>query len=90
MPRPPTRGVPRDAGSDYAVSYIELWIVRLALALFVAWVFANHHNAAVTTDDLALVADLLNAWLYLHDVPSVCCPRAQLLFGRYLHRLIYL
>ena len=90
MPRPPTRGVPRKASSDYAVSCIELWRERLALALFVAWVFANHHNAAVATDDLALIADLLNAGLYLHDVPLVCCPRTPLARGRYLQQLIYL
>lgn len=39
----------------------------LALALLVARVFADHHDAAVAADDLALVADLLNAGLYLHD-----------------------
>ena len=40
----------------------------LALALLVTWVFADHHDTSVATDDLALVADLLNAGLYLHDV----------------------
>ena len=38
----------------------------LALALFVAWVFADNHDATVATDDLALVANLLDAWVYLH------------------------
>ena len=38
----------------------------LALALFVAWVVADNHDATVATDDLALVADLLDAWVYLH------------------------
>ncbi len=38
----------------------------LALALFVAWVVADNHDATVATDDLALVANLLDAWVYLH------------------------
>ena len=45
---------------------------RLALTLLVAWVFANDHNASVTTDDLALVANWLNAGVNLHDVPFRC------------------
>ena len=39
---------------------------RLALALLVAWVLADHHDATVATDDLALVANLLDAWVNLH------------------------
>lgn len=31
-----------------------------------AKVFANDHNASLAADDLALIADLLNAWLHLH------------------------
>ena len=31
-------------------------------------VVANNHDATITTNDFALVADLLNAWLYLHDL----------------------
>jgi len=38
----------------------------LALTLFVARVFADDHDATVTTDDLALVANLLDAWVNLH------------------------
>jgi hypothetical protein len=30
-------------------------------------VVANNHDATITTNDLALVADLFNAWLYFHD-----------------------
>ncbi len=30
------------------------------------WVLADNHDAAVATDDLALVANLLNAWVDLH------------------------
>jgi hypothetical protein len=38
----------------------------LALTLFVARVFADDHDATVATNNLALVADLLDAWVYLH------------------------
>ena len=38
----------------------------LALALLVARVLANDHDATVTTNDLALVANLLDAWVNLH------------------------
>lgn len=38
----------------------------LALTLFVARVFANDHDATVATNNFALVADLLNAWVNLH------------------------
>jgi hypothetical protein len=31
-----------------------------------AKVFANDHDATFAADDLALFADLLNAWLHLH------------------------
>ena len=41
-------------------------VVCLALALFVARVFADDHDATVATDDLALVANLLDAWVNLH------------------------
>ena len=39
---------------------------KLTLALLMAKVFANDHNASFASDDLALIADLLNAWLHLH------------------------
>jgi hypothetical protein len=38
----------------------------LALALLVTWVLADDHDSTVATDDLALVANLLDAWVYLH------------------------
>jgi len=38
----------------------------LALALLVTWVFANHHDTAVAANDLALVANLLDARVNLH------------------------
>ena len=43
----------------------------LALALLVTRVLADHHDTTVAADDLAFVADLLNAGLDLHDV-SFC------------------
>jgi hypothetical protein len=39
------------------------------LTLLVTRVFTNDHDPAVTADNPALVADLLNAWLYLHFSP---------------------
>jgi hypothetical protein len=38
----------------------------LALALLVTWVLADDHDSTVAADDLALVANLLDAWVYLH------------------------
>jgi hypothetical protein len=38
----------------------------LALALLVTRVLANDHHFGVTTNYLALIADLLNAWVDLH------------------------
>jgi len=32
-------------------------------------IVANNHDATVTTNDFALVANLLHAWLNLHDFP---------------------
>ena len=40
----------------------------LALALLVTGVVTDNHDVSVATDDLALVADFLNAGVYLHDV----------------------
>src|SRR6266536_1306861 len=42
------------------------WMVLLALTLLVAQVFADHHDPTMATDDLALVADRLDARLDLH------------------------
>lgn len=72
---------------------IKSWevFVRLALTLLVAGVFANDHDISVTTDDLALVTDFLNAWLDLHDflpcsLSSCECPwhKPLLSSNRYL------
>jgi hypothetical protein len=32
-------------------------------------ILADDHNATITTNDFALVANLLHAWLNLHDLP---------------------
>jgi len=37
------------------------------LALLVSKIVANNHDATITTNDFALVADLLHAWLNFHD-----------------------
>ena len=34
-------------------------------------VLADHHNATITTNDFALIANFLDAWLDLHDPPYV-------------------
>jgi hypothetical protein len=39
----------------------------LALALFVPWVFANDHNIAISANDFALVTNLFDARVDLHD-----------------------
>jgi hypothetical protein len=46
---------------------------ELTLALLVTWVVADNHDATVTTNDFALVADLLNAWVNLHDFFLFIC-----------------
>ena len=48
-----------------------------------AKVFANDHDATFAADDLALFADLLNAWLHLHlfsFLPSLFFLYSLLLF----------
>ncbi len=34
-------------------------------------VLADHHNATITTNDFALIADFLHARLDLHDPPLI-------------------
>ena len=46
--------------------YLVVVVAGLALALLVTRVLANHHYAAVATNDLALVANLLDARVNLH------------------------
>src|SRR6476661_5459180 len=55
---------------------VQLWVVRTpglwsALTLLVARVLADHHDAAVATDHLALVTDRLDARVDLHGRSSL-------------------
>src|SRR4051794_8978399 len=54
--------------SALARRWVSRWR-RSALALLVPGVLADHHDAAVATDHLALVTDLLDAGVDLH-VPT--------------------
>ena len=40
----------------------------LALTLLMAWVLADHHDATIAADYLALVADRLHAWVNLQGL----------------------
>jgi hypothetical protein len=52
---------------ETALVFIQLCGEKLlALTLFVARVIADDHDSTVATNNLALVADLLDAWVYLH------------------------
>ena len=57
-----------DAGLGMRLQVIQLWIYERnsTLPLLVAEVLADHHDAAVATNDLALVADRLDARVDLH------------------------
>ena len=50
----------------------------LTLTLLVTWVLTNNHDATVTTNYFALVANLLDAWVNLHVL--------LFLLGVYLYR----
>jgi hypothetical protein len=45
----------------------QIAVLVLALTLLVPQVVANDHDPTVPADHLALVTDLLDAGLYLHD-----------------------
>ncbi len=54
---------------------------------------ADHHDASVATDHLAVIADLLDAGVDLHVLPSIRCPREEpfapsgvAVLNRYLQR----
>ena len=44
---------------------------ELTLALLVTKVLANDHDATLAANDFALIANLLNAWINLHDLAPV-------------------
>ena len=46
--------------------YCGTAFVKLSLTLLVSEVVADDHDNALATDDFALIANLLDAWLYLH------------------------
>ena len=50
--------------SHHAFSFL------LPLTLLVTKIVANNHYATITTNNFALVANLLHAWFYLHDNSS--------------------
>ena len=58
--------------SDHDVGCSVVEARASALALLVARVLADHHDAAVATDHLALVADLLDARIHLHCCSPSC------------------
>ena len=47
--------------------FVEDEAGELSLTLLVTRVVADNHDATVTTNDFALVANLLNAWVNFHD-----------------------
>ena len=49
----------------------ECVLSYLALSLLVSEIFTDHHDATITTNDFALVANLLHAWFDLHGSPLV-------------------
>ena len=61
----------------------------LALALLMAWVFADHHDVAVATNDLALVADRLDAWLHLHGFSLLLVAIHDPAAGEVVRRKLY-
>ena len=56
-------------------AYLYLLVVEaneLALTLLVTKILADHHYATFTTNDFALVANLLHAWINLHVFFLLC------------------
>ena len=55
--------------SHHAYFYLLVVLTNyLALTLLVTKIFADHHYATLTTNDFALVANLLHAWINLHVI----------------------
>lgn len=51
--------------SHHALAFT--WV--LTLTLLVSEVVADNHDATLATDNFALIANLLHAWLNFHDCP---------------------
>ena len=64
MPGP----LPGESPTVGGIAMLLMGIELLALTLFVAGIFANHHHVAVATNDFALVAHGLNAGADLHMI----------------------
>lgn len=65
-------------GTAYMTTRGKFRRTELALTLLVAWIFADHHDHAITTDHLALIADRLHARVNLQ---GFVLWRLQLLCG---------
>jgi hypothetical protein len=52
-------------------TYFFVLVNELTLTLLVTKILADHHYATLTTNDFALVANLLHAWINLHVI-SFC------------------
>ncbi len=60
--RPPDRKIARCAGNACSVRWVS------ALTLLVARVVTDNHDATVPANNLAVIANALNAWLDLHSL----------------------
>jgi hypothetical protein len=60
--------LPGESPTTGGILMLLMVIELLALTLFVAGIFANHHHVAVATNDFALVAHWLNTGADLHGV----------------------
>src|SRR3954462_10290119 len=66
-PRPPTGGIRSD---ERLCALVACWLLSALPLLVASGRAADDHHAAVATDDAALVADRLDAWLDLHRTRS--------------------
>src|SRR3954471_20387886 len=85
-PRPPTGGVRSD---ERLCALVACWLLSALPLLVASGRAADDHHAAVATDDPALVADRLDAWLALHGTGSLLVAvddaAARQVVGRELH-----
>jgi hypothetical protein len=49
-------------------TYFFVLVNELTLTLLVTKILTDHHYATLTTNDFALVANLLHAWINLHVI----------------------
>lgn len=67
MPEPPGNTLIGGSPSSAFPRIRRACYERLALALFVFGVFADHGNPSATTDNLAFFTDLFNRCTHFHD-----------------------